>query len=133
MKRSRTLAAAAVAALVAAAGCGSSSEPSYCSKLSDLQSSVKGLPGAVADGGASGLRAQLSTIESDARAVVDAARSDFPAETRAIGTSVAQLQTAANGLPADPSASQLAAVAADAAAVVSAVKGFSSAAGSECG
>ncbi len=132
MKPIPVMTVAAVAVAIAATGCGSSSKPSYCGKLSDLQSSVKELPSATTSGGVSGLRSQLATVESDARAVVDAARSDFPSETAALSGSVAQLNASARALPSSPSASQLAGVAANASAVVTSVKGFASATSSKC-
>lgn len=132
MKPMPVMTVAAVAVAIAATGCGSSSKPSYCGKLSDLQSSVKDLPSATTSGGVSGLRSQLATVESDARAVVDAARSDFPSETAALSGSVAQLNVSVRALPSNPSASQLAGVAANASAVVTSVKGFASATSSKC-
>lgn len=132
MKPMPVMTVAAVAVAIAATGCGSSSKPSYCGKLSDLQSSVKDLPSATTSGGVSGLRSQLATVESDARAVVDAARSDFPSETAALSGSVAQLNVSVKALPSNPSASQLAGVAANASAVVTSVKGFASATSSKC-
>ena len=129
---SASLVAVTVFALVAATGCGSDSKPAYCSDRSALETSVKDLPSSVTSGGASGLEAQVTTIESDANALVDSAKSDFPSETDALKSSVASLKTAVQGLPSSPSAADLAPVALDAKAVVSAVKGFTSATKSKC-
>ena len=121
-----------VVALVAATGCGSDSKPAYCSDRSNLEQAVKDLPSSVTSSGASGLKAQVTQIQSDANAVVDGAKSDFPSETSALKSSVDALNTAVQGLPSSPSASDLAPVAVDAKAVVTAVNGFTSATKSKC-
>jgi hypothetical protein len=133
--RAVTLVAAAmvvVAMLVAATGCGGSSKPAYCSDRDSLNSSIKGLSGA-ASGGVSGLKSQLATIQSDAKALAGSAKSDFPSQTSAITSSVNTLSSAVKALPANPSTAQIASLAADAAAVVSSVKAFSDATSSKCG
>lgn len=119
-------------ALVAAAGCGGSSKPAYCSDRSSLQDSVKGLTSAATSGGISGLQSQISTIQSDATALVKSAKSDFPSQTSAIKTSVDTLAGAVKALPSSPSTSQIAAIAVDASSVVSSVKSFSDATSSKC-
>jgi hypothetical protein len=121
-----------VVALVTAAGCGGGRKPAYCSDRASLNSDVKGLSGA-ASSGVSGLQSQLATIQSDATALVDSAKSDFPDETSAIKSSVDTLESAVKALPASPSTAQIAAIAADAASVASAVKSFSDAISSKCG
>jgi len=129
---SASLVAVTVFALVAATGCGSSSKPAYCSDRSNLEQSVKDLPSSVTSNGASGLQAQVTTIEGDANTLVDSAKSDFPSETSALKSSVESLKTAVQGLPSSPSAADLAPIALDAKAVVSAVSGFTSATKSKC-
>jgi hypothetical protein len=124
------LAAAALAA--AAAGCGGSDKPAYCSDRSKLESDIKALPNAIT-GGVSGLKTQLQTIQSSANALASSAKSDFPSETSAISTSVDSLRSAVDTLPGSPSATQLATVAADATDVVASVKKFSDATSSKCG
>ena len=120
-------------ALVVAAGCGgSSSKPAYCSDRSSLENSVKGLTSAATSSGISGLQAQVTTIQSDATALVSSASSDFPSQTSAIKTSVDTLSTAVKALPSSPSTAQIAAIAADAASVVSSVKSFTDATSSKC-
>jgi hypothetical protein len=128
----RTAAALVSVALVAATGCGGSSKPAYCSDSSNLEESVQAVPGQVKSGDVSALKTQLTTIETDAQAVADSAKSDFPSETSAITSSVDTLKTAVDGLPSSPSAADLAPLALDAANVVSAVKDFSSATSSKC-
>lgn len=119
-------------ALVGTAGCGGSSKPDYCSKRDALDSAVKGLPGAVKTGGTGGLQAQLKTVESDANAMISAAKSDFPTETQTLETNVSQLKSAVASLGSNPSATEIAPVVVDAAAVVNAVKSLTSATKSAC-
>ena len=127
------LAAVGVGALVALAGCGSSSsKPAYCSDRTTLENSIKNLPSVASSSGVSGLKSQITTIVSDANAVVSSAKSDFPSQTTAVKTSVDALQTAVKALPSSPSAAQVAAVATDAASVVNSVKSFTDASKSNC-
>lgn len=125
------LAVAVVAGLVALSGCGSS-KPAYCSDRTSLQNSVKGLTSLNVSSGISGLKSQLQKIESAAAAVASSAKSDFPSQTSAVTSSVNALKSAVQGLPPSPSGAQVAAVARDASAVVSAVKSFSDATQSKC-
>jgi len=127
-----SLALVALIALAAAAGCGSSSKPAYCKDRTNLENAIKNLPSAASSSGLSGLQSQLTTIQSDATAAVDAAKTDFPSETSALKSSVDTLSSAAKALPSSPSTTQIAAVALDAANVVSAVKTFTSATKSKC-
>lgn len=124
-------ATAAVVALVAVAGCGSS-KPAYCSARTNLTNSVKNLPTVISSNGISGLTSQLGKIQSNATSVVNAAKSDFPSQTSAVKTSVDTLKTAVKALPSSPSASQVAAVALDAGNVVSSVKTFVDTSKSKC-
>ncbi len=123
---------AIVIAGVTVAGCGSS-KPAYCSDRSNLENSIKGLPSAATSSGLTGLASQVSTIQSDAAALVSSAKSDFPSQTSAIKSSVDTLSSAVKALPSSPSTTQLVTIAADAASVVSAVNGFTSATSSNCG
>ena len=125
-------ASVAVVVAVALASCGGSSKPAYCSDRTDLQNSVKDLPSATSSNGVSGLTSQITTIKSDATAVVNSAKGDFPTETSAVKSSVDTLETAVKALPSSPSSTQIAAVAADAASVVSSVKSFTDASKSKC-
>src|ERR1700746_3568030 len=119
---------AAAATAVALAGCGSS-KPAYCTDRTNLQNSVKGLTSS----GISGIRSQLTQIQSDATTLVNSAKSDFPSETGAITSSVNALKRFVAALPSSPSAAQIAIVTKDAASVVSSVKSFSDASNSKCG
>ncbi len=126
------VATVAAGALIALAGCGSSSKPAYCTDRTNLENSIKGLTSLSASSGVSGLKAQLTTIASDATSVVNAAKSDFPSQTSAVKTSVDALQGAVNALPSSPSATQVAGIASDAASVVNSVKSLTAASKSKC-
>lgn len=116
---------------IAAAGCGSS-KPGYCSARTDLENSVKGLTSLNLSSGVSGLEAQVRKIENSATKLVSQAKSDFPNQTQAIESSVNSLSSAVKGLPSNPSAGQIASIAADASKVVSSVKSFTGATSSKC-
>lgn len=111
------------------AGCGSS-KPAYCSKVSDLKKSVQNLSSVTS---VSALKTQLSTIENTASEVVNSAKGDFPTETSAITTSVDALRATVKQLPQSPSAAQLATVAQQGSAAVTAFKNFENATSSKCG
>jgi hypothetical protein len=118
---------AAATAVIGLAGC-SSSKPAYCTDRTNLQNSVKGLTSA----GISGLKTQITQVESDASTVVSSAKGDFPTETSAITSSVDTLKSSLAALPSSPSATQVATVGRDAASVVSSVKSFVDASNSKC-
>src|SRR5947207_15893049 len=120
------IACALATGAIAAAGCGSS-KPAYCSSRNDLENAVKGLTSLNVSSGVSGLEAQLKKIETSATKLVSQAKSDFPSQTQAITSSVESLTGAAKGLPSNPSAGQVATVAADAAKVVTSVNSFTDA------
>ncbi len=124
--------ALAACLLLAAAGCGSS-KPGYCADRTRLESSIKSLTSLNPSNGLSGVEAQLKTIQSDANALVASAKSDFPTEASAIRTSIDTLASSVRALPSNPSASQVASLATDAASVVGAVRGFADATKSKCG
>jgi hypothetical protein len=122
--------AAAAAVAAAMAGC-SSSKPAYCTDRTNLQNSIKGLSNLSASG-VSGLKTQVNQIQTDATAVVNSAKGDFPTETSAITSSVSALKNSVAALSATPSAAQIATVTRDAASVVSSVKNFQNASNSKC-
>ena len=124
------LVCAAAIAVVALGGCGSS-KPAYCTDRTNLENSVKSLTDL--SGGISGVKSHLSQIQSDATALVNSAKSDFPTQTSAISSSVDALKNSVTGLPSNPSAAQIATVTKDAANVVSSVKNFTDATSSQCG
>lgn len=129
----RPLAALAVVGVtLALAACGSS-KPSYCSNVSDLQSSVKDLGNVdVSSGAVSALQSQLKKVESSANDVVSSAKTDFPSQTSAISSSLKALDTAVSQAGSSPSAATIAAIGVDVKNVVTAVQGFTSATNSKC-
>jgi Protein of unknown function (DUF1269) len=126
------VAMAAAVALIALAGCGSSSKPAYCSDRTNLENSIKNLPKVTSSSGISGLKTQITTIQSDATSLVNSAKSDFPTQTSAVKSSVDTLASAVKALPSSPSAAQIAPIAADSAAVVNSVNSFVDASKSKC-
>ena len=124
---------ATASALIAAAGCGGgSSKPAYCSDRSALESSIQGLKIPTSSDQIGQLQSQFTTIKSNATALVNSAKSDFPDETSAIQSSVDTLDSAVNALPSSPTPAQIVTIAGDASAVVTAVNGFSDATASQC-
>jgi hypothetical protein len=119
--------------LLAAAGCGGSSKPAYCSDKSKLQDDVQSLTDSVKSGDISSLQSQLSTIKTDTTTLESSAKSDFPSQTTAIKTSVDTLSSSVDALPANPTTDQIAALAVQAATVVSSIQSFSDATSSKCG
>jgi hypothetical protein len=119
---------------LAAAGCGGGgTSPEYCSKLGDLQSSVKQLGDVqIATGGRDAVEQALSKVETKARSTVAAAKSDFPSETSAITDSISGLKTATRKLAASPTPQQGGPVALAITEVVTSVSKFADATNSEC-
>jgi hypothetical protein len=126
------LALVALIGVVAMAGCSSNSKPAYCTDRANLESSVKGLTNLDISGGISTVEAQVKKVESNATALVNSAKSDFPNETGAITSSVDALKSAVTQLASDHSAANIVAVTADAASVVKSVKSFTDATSSKC-
>ncbi|MGN6189654.1 MAG: hypothetical protein ACTHOE_12215 [Conexibacter sp.] len=122
----------AASAPLALAACGGSSKPGYCTDRAALQQSVTSLTRLSPSQGLSGLQSQLRTIQSEAQRLVASAKSDFPSETAAIRSSFEAVVSDVRALPSKPSASQLAALAADASSAVTAVRGFFDATKSKC-
>jgi hypothetical protein len=117
-----------------AAGCGSSSKPSYCSSLSNLETSIKALPNVeVVKNGTSALESALQKVQSDANALVSSAKSDFPNESSAVKSSVDALSSTVEQLASSPSAALIAQVPGQVTAVANAAKSLSSATSSKCG
>ena len=132
--RARRVLVACVAVLgcLVVTACGGSSKPAYCAQRSNLEKSIKGLTELNASSGVSGLKAQLTKIESDATALVNSAKGDFPIETSAIKSSVDSLSTTVKNLPSSPSAHDIANVARQAASTVTAVQTFYHSTSSKC-
>ena len=127
----------AITALVVAAAlltaCGTS-KPSYCSQVANLKASVKALPTTdVVQNGTSALKAAVTKVQDDAKAVVSSAKGDFPTETSALESSVNSLVASVKALPSGPSPAAIAEVVGGVAGVSTAVQNFSSATSSKCG
>lgn len=124
---------AALATLVSLAGCGSS-KPSYCAKETELKESVQALGEVnVVQGGTSAVTSALGKVESDAKELVAAAKSEFPTQTAAIDSSISALSATVGELSSSPTNTAAAAkIPGEVAALGSAVTQFTSAAGSKC-
>jgi hypothetical protein len=123
---------AVVGVTLAFAACGDS-KPSYCSNVSDLESSVKDLGNVdVSSGGVNALQTQLKKVESSANDVVSSAKGDFPNETSAMSSSLKSLDTAVSQAGSSPSAATIAALGVDVKNVVTAVDSFTGATDSKC-
>jgi protein-disulfide isomerase-like protein with CxxC motif len=121
-----------VAGAVLLAGCGSS-KPSYCSSLTSLEQSVKAIPATdLVKNGTSALKTNVDKVVSNAHAVVNAAKKDFPTETGAIKTAIDSLQTTVNQLEKGASPTLVVQTAGNVASLATSVKNFSSAASSKC-
>ena len=83
-------------------------------------------------GALSTLQTELPQVRSDADAVVSSAKQDFPDETSALKSSVSTVATTIEQLPASPTAQQLAPLAQEISAVVTAANGLESATSSAC-
>ncbi|MGZ4168016.1 MAG: hypothetical protein ACXVR1_02305 [Solirubrobacteraceae bacterium] len=134
MGRKLTCATATAVVLAILAGCGSSSKPSYCSSLTNLEQSVKAVPTTdVIKNGTSALKANVDKVVTNAHAVVDSAKKDFPNETGAITTAVDSLKTTASELQKNATPALVVQAAGNVASLGTAVKNFSSSASSKCG
>lgn len=124
----------AVLLVAAISGCGGSSKPGYCSKTADLKKSVQDLGSVnVVTGGTDALTSALKKVESNAQAVVNSAKSDFPNETTAITNSINALNHSAQSLANSPGQPALIAqVPGQISAVVRSIQDFSSATSSKC-
>jgi hypothetical protein len=124
---------AVVLGVAALAGCGGSSKPSYCSSVSNLESSIKAIPSTnIVQTGLSGLESAVAKVQSDAQTAINDAKSDFPTETSALKSSIDTLSTTAKQAASSPSASTIAQLPGQVSAVVTAVNNFQSATKSKC-
>ena len=116
-------------------GCGSSSssKPSYCAQQEELKKNVKALGEVnVVQGGTSAITTALQKVESSAKGLVEAAKSEFPTQTQALNTSISELSKSVQGLSSSSSAATIAAIPAQVVAVGSAVSQLASATSSKC-
>jgi hypothetical protein len=128
------LAVCAVAVLLSACG-GGSSKPGYCAKTADLKKSVQDLGNVsnLVQGGTNALTSALSSVESNATAVVNSAKSDFPEQTAAITNSIDALKKSAQSLASSPAQpAVIAQIPGQVSAVVTSIQDFSNATKSKC-
>jgi hypothetical protein len=136
MAKTRRTAGAVAAAMLCAgavAACGGSSKPSYCSDVSNLETSIKAIPSTnIVATGLNGLKSSLEKVQSDAQTAINAAKSDFPNETSALKSSIDTLSTTVKQATSSPSASTLAQIPSQVSAVVTSANNFQSATKSKC-
>lgn len=125
----------ALALVVVLSGCGGSSKPGYCAKTADLKKSVQDLGSVnIVAGGTNALTSALKNVESNAQAVVNSAKSDFPNETSAITNSLNALKHSAQSLASSPGQpAVIAGIPGQVSAVVKSIQDFSNATKSKCG
>jgi Flp pilus assembly protein TadD len=125
---------AAVAVVAVLSACGGSSKPSYCKQTASLKQSVSDLGNVnVVQGGTDALTSALSKVQSDANAVVNSAKSDFPNETTAITNSIDALKKSASSLASSPTQpAVIAQIPGQVSAVVTSIQNFSDATKSKC-
>jgi Flp pilus assembly protein TadD len=125
---------ATIAVVAVLSACGGSSKPSYCKDTASLKQSVSDLGSVnIVQGGTSALTSALSKVQSDASAVVNSAKSDFPNETSAITSSIDALKKSAQSLASSPTQpAVIAQVPGQISSVVKSVQDFSSATSSKC-
>jgi len=134
-KRRGTAATVAAAVLCAGvlAACGGSSKPSYCSAVTNLESSIKAIPSTnIVQTGLNGLKSSLEKVQSDAETAINAAKSDFPNETSALKTSIDTLSSTVKQAASSPSPATIAQIPGQVSAVVTAANNFQSATKSKC-
>jgi predicted PurR-regulated permease PerM len=127
-----TLAAVTLVALLLSA-CGSSSKPSYCSSVGNLEKSVQNLSSVnILQNGTNGLTSALQKIESNAKSVVSDAKSDFPKESSDVTSSLNALSNSLKQLSGTPSPATVAKIGTQVGASVTAIKNFANATKSKC-
>jgi hypothetical protein len=89
-------------AAVAATGCGSS-KPDYCDQREDFVTSINSLADVnVISQGTDGLTKRIDEVQASAKKLIDAAKSDFPDQTKALEDSLNALSASLKALK-DPS------------------------------
>jgi hypothetical protein len=127
------MSAAFAALALSASGCGGSSKPDYCSKVSDLQGSVDELSNVKPESGAlETVQVDFKEIETDAEEVVSSAKSGFPSETSALKSAISGLSAGIGQLAATPTAQELVALTSQIEGTERAAKELASATQSAC-
>jgi hypothetical protein len=126
---STTPAASAAASTPAPAASGGAA----CEAADAVRTSLQGLLSLnVLKDGTDALKANFATFKADVEALIPAAQEQFAPETTAVKTSVADLQTALDGLKADPSVAEAAALAPALASVKTSTQALLDAVGTAC-
>jgi hypothetical protein len=115
---------AAVALTTGAAllgGCGSS-KPAYCTQVANFEKSVKALGSVSFGSSTNGLQPVLANVESSAKALETALKSEFGPEVTALKNSVVALGTSVKQLAGLPASQALTQAAATIPAEITAVK-----------
>ena len=124
-RATRQLSALAAAGLATGAvllcGCGSS-KPAYCAQVANFEKSVQALGNLNLASGTSGLTATLENVDSSAKALEAAVKSELGPQVAAVKSSVVALGTSAKQLAGLPKSQLLTQAATTLPAEVSAVK-----------
>jgi len=132
LRRWALLAAAVLAVSGLAAGC-SSSKPAYCTDASQLKTSVQDLGNVninVHD--LSSVDTAVSKVQADASKFAADAKSAYPSQTTALKNSVSSLETAVKSAMSQPSVTTVAAVGSSVAQVKTAADNVQSAVKGTC-
>ena len=116
MKRSLAVAAATLVLTASLAACGND-KPAVCGSVDNLRTSVDDLKNVdvTSSGAVSDLQTALTSVENNVATVKSDAKSEFSTQINAVDTALASLKTTIDTAKADPSAANVAAVAAAAA------------------
>jgi hypothetical protein len=117
------------------AGCGSSSKPGYCNAVTKTENAVTSLPTAsdVKTNGVGTLKTAVSTLQQNATAAINQAKSDFSTQTTALKNSVDALANTVKQSASTPTRQTLAQLPIQLSAVGAAAKNLQGAASSKCG
>jgi len=132
LRRGALLAAAILAVSGLAAGC-SSSKPAYCTDASQLKTSVQDLENVdinVHD--LSSVNTAVSKVQADANKFAADAKSAYPSQTTALQNSLSSLETAVKSAMSQPSVTTVAAVGSSVAQVKTAADNVQSAVKGAC-
>lgn len=113
-------------------GC-SNSKPAFCSDVQNLKGSVSELVNIQVNSNTiNELQTDFETVQQDADAAIQSARTDFPDETQRLEDSINGTRDAIEGLPSSPTTEQYIALGAQVIALGTAAKDFQEAVSSAC-
>jgi hypothetical protein len=118
--------------------CGSSkkttTKPSYCTAVSNLESSIKSVTSTnLVQEGTNALENAFRKVKSDVQTAVAAAKNDFPTQTSALKSSIDALSATVTQLQSSPTPALIAQATTQAGDVVTAAKNLADATSSKCG